>query len=63
MAEADAVGGFSLGVDDHGLLHHSYSMMGVEQYHQVSTEPQPTGDITVRMQFATDPLSPAPEAT
>ena len=63
MAEADAMGGFSLGSMTSGLLHHSYSMMGVEQYHQVSTEPQPTGDITVRMQFDADPPSPAPEAT
>ena len=63
MAEADAIGRLLPGVDDRGLLHHSYSMRGVEQYHQVSTEPQPTGDITVRMQFATDPPSPAPEAT
>ena len=55
VAEADATGGFSLGDDDRGLFHHSYSMMGVEQYHQVATEPLPTGDITVRMQFDADP--------
>ena len=54
VAEADEMGGFSLWVDDHGLLHHSYSMMGVEQYQQVSTEPIPTGDVTVRMQFDAD---------
>ena len=54
VAEADEMGGFSLWVDDKGLLHHSYSMMGVEHYHQVSTEPIPTGDITVRMQFDAD---------
>ena len=54
VAEADEMGGFSLWVDDKGLLHHSYSMMGVEHYHQVSTEPIPTGDITVRMQFNAD---------
>ena len=29
-------------------------MMGVEQYKQVSTEPIPTGDVTVRMQFDAD---------
>ena len=28
--------------------------MGVEQYKQVSTEPIPTGDVTVRMQFDAD---------
>ena len=54
VAEADAMGGFSLWVDERGLLHHSYSMMGVEQYRQVSTEPIPTGDVTVRMRFDTD---------
>ena len=54
VAEADEMGGFSLWVDDKGLLHHSYSMMGVEHYQQVSTEPIPTGDVTVRMQFDAD---------
>ena len=32
------MGGFSLWVDEKGLLHHSYSMMGVERYEQVSTD-------------------------
>ena len=54
VAEADEMGGFSLWVDENGLLHHSYSMMGVEHYKQVSTEPIPTGDVTVRMQFDAD---------
>jgi arylsulfatase len=31
VAEADEMGGFSLWVDGQGLLHHSYSMMGVER--------------------------------
>ena len=54
VAEADEMGGFSLWVDEHGLLHHSYSMMGVEHYKQVSTEPIPAGEVTVRMQFDAD---------
>jgi arylsulfatase len=54
VAEADEMGGFSLWVDQNGLLHHSYSMMGVEQYQQVSAEPIPTGNVTVRMQFDAD---------
>ena len=54
VAEADEMGGFSLWVDENGLLHHSYSMMGVEHYKQVSTQPIPTGDVTVRMQFDAD---------
>ena len=54
VAEADEMGGFSLWVDENGLLHHSYSLMGVERYEQVSTEPIPTGDVLVRMQFDAD---------
>ena len=54
VAEADEMGGFSLWVDETGLLHHTYSMMGVERYKQISTEPIPSGDITVRMQFDAD---------
>ncbi len=54
VAEADEMGGFSFWVDEERRLHHSYSMMGVEQYRQVSTEPIPTGDVTVRMQFDAD---------
>ena len=54
IAEADEMGGFSLWVDENGLLHHSYSMMGVERYKQVSTKPLPTGDATVRMQLDAD---------
>ena len=54
VAEADEMGGFSLWVDETGRLHQSYSMMGVAQYKQVSTEPIPTGDVTVRMQFDAD---------
>ena len=54
VAEADEMGGFSLWIDDNGVLHHCYSMMGVEQYRQASTEPIPTGEVTVRMQFDAD---------
>ena len=54
VAEADEMGGFSLWVNEDGLLHHSYSMMGVERYEQVSTEPIPAGEITVRMLLESD---------
>ena len=54
VAEADEMGGFSLWVDENGLLRHTYSMMGVEQYKHVSTEPIPAGDVKVRMQFDAD---------
>ena len=63
VAEADEMGGFSLWVDEDGLLHHSYSTMGVEHYKQVSTEPIPTGDITVRMQFDADRQEPSAGGT
>src|SRR5947207_8716296 len=48
------MGGFSLWVDETGLLHHSYSLIGVEHYKQVSTKPIPTGEVTVHMQFDAD---------
>ncbi len=63
VAEADEMGGFSLWVDASGLLHHSYSMMGVEHYRQVSTEPIPTGDVVVRLQFDADQQRPATGGT
>ena len=63
VAEADEMGGFSLWVDANGLLHHSYSMMGVERSRQSSTDPVPTGDVTVRMQFDSDSQAPATGGT
>ena len=54
VAEADEMGGFSLWVDADGRLHHTYSFMGIEQYRQVSVDPLPTGDVSVRMQFDAD---------
>jgi len=51
VANADFMGGFALWVDAQRRLHHTYSFLGVETYRQVSTEPIPTGDVTVRMQF------------
>ncbi|OBK16687.1 arylsulfatase [Mycobacterium asiaticum] len=54
VANADFMGGFALWVDEAGLLHHTYSYLGIESYRQVSTEPIPTGAVTVAMQFETD---------
>ena len=51
VANADFIGGFALWVDEQGLLHHTYSFLGVETYKQVSTQPIPTGDINVKMLF------------
>ena len=53
VAEADHLGGFTLYVMD-GKLTHTYSMMGVFVYKQVAEEDLPTGEVTVRMEFAAD---------
>jgi hypothetical protein len=58
VAEADHLGGFSLFVQD-GKLQHTYSMMGVQVYHQEATEPLPTGEVTVQLVFAADAPRPA----
>jgi hypothetical protein len=58
VANADFIGGFALWVDGDGLLHHTYSFLGVETYQQVSTEKIPTGDTTVKMLFAADEAKP-----
>ena len=58
VAEADHLGGFSLFVED-GKLTHTYSMMGVFIFRQQATQPLPTGDVNVRMEFAADAPKPA----
>jgi arylsulfatase len=58
VAEADHLGGFTLYVDE-GKLTHAYSMMGVFAYKQVAEENLPSGDVTVRMEFAADDAKPA----
>jgi len=58
VANADFIGGYALWVDGKGLLHHTYSFLGVETYRQVSTKPIPTGDVKVTMLFESD--SPTP---
>ena len=58
VANADFIGGFGLWVDEKHLLHHTYSFLGVETYKQTSTEPIPTGDVTVKMFFDADEPKP-----
>jgi arylsulfatase len=58
VAEADHLGGFTLDVED-GKLTHTYSMMGVFVFKQVAEEELPTGEVTVRMEFAADEAKPA----
>ena len=58
VANADFIGGFALWVDGKGLLHHTYSFLGVETYKQVSAKPIPTGDVTIKMLFEADQPTP-----
>ncbi|HYA51307.1 MAG TPA: hypothetical protein VEG33_09070, partial [Streptosporangiaceae bacterium] len=58
VANADFIGGFGLWVDHDGLLHHTYSFLGVETYKQTSTEKIPAGDVTVKMLFNADTNQP-----
>jgi arylsulfatase A-like enzyme/uncharacterized membrane protein len=63
VANADFIGGFALWVDGSGLLHHTYSFLGVETYRQTSTEPLPTGHVNVKMLFTADTLTPGTGGT
>ena len=58
VAEADHLGGFTLYVMD-GKLTHTYSMMGVSLFRQVAKEDLPSGEVSVRMEFAADEAKPA----
>jgi arylsulfatase len=58
VAFADFIGGFALWVDEDGYLHHTYQYLGVDTYKQSSTEPIPTGDVTLTMLFEADAPSP-----
>ncbi|MFN2181558.1 MAG: arylsulfatase [Candidatus Promineifilaceae bacterium] len=62
-AFADFIGGFSLWVDEDGHLIHTYQFLGIDTYKQVSTEPIPTGDVTVRMLFEIDEPRPGAGGT
>ncbi|MFN8187197.1 MAG: arylsulfatase [Gaiellales bacterium] len=58
VAFADFIGGFALWVDEQGRLNHTYQFLGVETYKQTSTEPIPTGDVTLKMLFEIDEPKP-----
>lgn len=58
VAFADFIGGFALWVDEKGLLNHTYQYLGIDTYRQTSTEPIPTGDVTLKMLFDADQTSP-----
>lgn len=63
VAFADFIGGFALWVDDKGLLNQTYQFLGVETYKQTSTEPIPTGEVTVKMLFEIDEPKPGAGGT
>ncbi|MDF2146804.1 arylsulfatase [Knoellia sp. p5-6-4] len=58
VAFADFIGGFALWVDQKRLLNHTYQYLGIDTYRQTSTEPIPTGDITLKMLFEADQPTP-----
>ena len=58
LANADEIGGFALWVDDQGMLHHTYSFLGVDNYFQTSSEKIPTGKVTLKMLFEADEVKP-----
>ena len=58
VAFADFIGGFALWVDEKGRLNHTYQYLGIDTYRQTSTEPIPTGDVTVKMLFDAAQTSP-----
>ncbi len=58
VAFADFIGGFALWIDAEGHLHHTYQYLGVDTYRQSSTEPVPTGDVTLSMLFEADENTP-----
>jgi arylsulfatase A-like enzyme/uncharacterized membrane protein len=58
VAMADFIGGFGLWVDAEGILHHTYSMLGVDTYKQDAATPLPTGDVRVKMLFESAETKP-----
>lgn len=58
VAFADFIGGFALWVDEDGLLNHTYQYLGIDTYRQTSTEPIPTGDVTLKMLFDAEQMTP-----
>jgi arylsulfatase len=63
VANADFIGGYALWVASDGTLRHTYSLLGVETYKQVSDRPIPTGDVTVKMLFESEQPTPGSGGT
>jgi len=58
LAFGDFIGGYALWVDEKRMLHHTYQFLGIDTYKQTSTEPIPTGDVTLKMLFEIDEPKP-----
>lgn len=58
VASGDFMGGFSFWVDNDRRLRHTYSFLGVEVYRQISDEPLPSGDVSVKLLFEADEPKP-----
>jgi arylsulfatase len=58
VANADEMGGFALWVDSDRHLRYTYSMLGVEHYKIVSSEPVPAGAYVATMRFDADEPKP-----
>jgi arylsulfatase len=58
VAMADFIGGFGLWVDANGILHHTYSLLGVDTYKQDAAKKLPAGDVKVKTLFASKENKP-----
>ncbi len=63
LGNGDEMGGFSLWVDEAGTLTFTYSMLGVEEYKTVATEPLPAGQYLAKMVFESDEPKPGSGGT
>ena len=57
VANADALGGFALYVQD-GKLHHTYSFLGIQSYTVTSSKPLTPGPVIARFEFIADAPKP-----
>ena len=58
LAYGDFIGGYALWIDEKRRLNHTYQFLGIDTYKQTSTEPIPTGDVTLKMLFEIDQPKP-----
>ncbi|TLM98524.1 MAG: hypothetical protein FDZ75_02175 [Actinobacteria bacterium] len=63
LGNGDEMGGFALWVDTAGKLTFTYSMLGVEEYKTVATEPLPVGEYVAKMVFESDEPKPGSGGT